>query len=90
MGPSLLPLARLAVLHVALAHTLEHFICLHPALDWASLRRLPSLRRLRVEHLAANALFSAPEVTWMDEAPAAHQADDLLAALPRIQEVALR
>lgn len=90
VGPSLLPLARLQVLHVSLSHTLERFIVLHPALHWASLRRMASLRRLSVDHLAANTLFPSPDVNWTDEAPAGLQADALLAALPQIEDVALR
>lgn len=90
VGPSLLPLSRLQDLHVSLAHILEHFIVLHPRLEWGALRTLRDLRQLSVHHLAANAFFPAPEATWSDEAPVAHEAELLLAALPHIHRVELR
>jgi len=90
VGPSLLPLARLQELHISLAHVLESFIVLHPRLEWGMLRMLRGLRRLSVRHLAAYAFFPAPEATWSDEAPVAHEAELLLAALPNIQRMELR
>lgn len=91
MGPSLLSLApTLQVLDISLAHELEHFIVSHPRIDWTALRSLTALRWLRISGLAVYAFFPLPEVTWSDEAPAAHEADALLAALLQIEEVQLR
>lgn len=91
VGPSLLLLPlKLADLTVHFCHGQESFIVSHPAADWAALRQLASLRRLRLRHLAVNTFFAAPEVTWLDEAPPAHQADLLLAALPHIELLELR
>ena len=91
VGPSLRALTRLQALHISLAHRHEHFIVLHPKVDWQALREsLPQLRWLSITHLAANTFFAAPEVTWSDEAPTAHEVDLLVAALPHIQRVQLR
>ncbi|PRW32960.1 Ras family [Chlorella sorokiniana] len=90
VGPSLRPLTRLRDLTLRLWHVHEHFLVLHPRLDWSSLATLVSLRRLEICHLAANTLFVAPEVTWLDEAPAAHQADLLVGALPAIEQLKMR
>lgn len=90
VGPSLRPLARLQHLTLRLWHVHEHFLVLHPRLDWAALAALASLRRLEVCHLAANTFFAAPEVTWLDEAPAAHQADVLVGTLPDIEQLVMR
>ena len=90
VGLSLLPLARLQHLHIALAHTHEHFLVLHPRLDWAQLRRLTTLTSLHISHLAATTFFAAPEVTWSDEAPTEREADRLVAALPRMRSLHLR
>lgn len=90
VGPSLRPLARLRDLTLRLWHVHEHFLVLHPRLDWAALASLAVLRRLEICHLAANTFFSAPEVTWLDEAPAAHQADLLLGALPEVEQLEMR
>jgi hypothetical protein len=90
VGPSLAPLKRLRRLRIALAHTHEHFLVLHPLVDWDALARLTSLHSLAIDHLAANVLFSMPEVTWSSEVPAAQRADQLLGALPRLAELQLR
>ncbi|KAL4422792.1 hypothetical protein ABPG75_008989 [Micractinium tetrahymenae] len=90
VGPSLRPLRQLARLHVSLAHVHEHFIVLHPRLEWGALRQLRGLRRLAVDHLAAYSFFPAPEATWSDEAPVAAELDRLLGALPGLEEVQLR
>lgn len=90
VGPSLLALTRLQSLAISLAHEREHFIVLHPRVDWGALRTLRCLRQLSLCHLAAYAFFPAPEVTWSDEAPVAVEAEQLLAELPGIQTVQLR
>ena len=90
VGASLAPLARLQDLSIALCHRHEHFIVLHPAVDWASLRALPALARLRLQHLAAFTFLAAPEQVWSDEALISAQADALLAASASIQYVELR
>lgn len=91
VGPSLTPLTRLQHLAVVLWHQHEHFIVLHPSIDWAVLRCCTSLRRLAVEHLAANTFFAAPELPWTQaETPVALEADLLVAALPDVHDLQLR
>lgn len=90
VGPSLRTLRHLAHLHITLAHVHEHFIVMHPLLDWAALRQLGSLRRLAITHLAAYSFFPAPEATWSQEAPLAAEVERLLAALPGLEAVQLR
>lgn len=90
VGPSLRTLRQLAHLHISLAHVHEHFIVLHPRLEWAALRQLGSLQRLSITHLAAYSFFPAPEATWSQEAPVAAEAERLLGSLPLLEALQLR
>lgn len=89
VGPSLAGLTRLQRLTIALSHTHELFIVKHPHVEWAALRALSALRTLRIHHLCTFSFLPTAD-GWSGDTPVSVEAEQLLGALPCIQELELR
>lgn len=92
VGANLLPLTSLRRLRVELHHKREHFLVLHPRVEWAALAKLQGVTALEVlswaagRHNAAPAL-NAPEFIWADQSAAEQHAHVLLAGLPELRRL---
>ncbi|GAB4818815.1 hypothetical protein N2152v2_005861 [Parachlorella kessleri] len=95
IGASLLPLKdSLVSLRVSLHHVRDHFLVLHPAVEWGCLAQLHRLTSLQVLNWAAgrhNAapLLSAPLYVWADQTAAEQHAQVLLDGLPQLHSLRL-
>lgn len=92
VGGSLAALPRLQRLCIELHHRREHFLVLHPAVEWQALAQLQALTSLEVLNWAAgrhNAapLLSAPLYIWADQGAVEEHAGVLLAGLPMLSSL---